>query len=91
MKFLIFSGSLLIICSAAFAAPNASVHSALSVLEQMRALSENEGIVQVSGTTCFGKGEETSGMNKICYYDCLGSAAAITISSTSLCPLTIKN
>lgn len=40
--------------------------------------------------TCFKTGESTSGMNKICYYDCLGSPAAITISSTSLCPLSIN-
>jgi len=40
--------------------------------------------------TCFGSGERTSGMNKICYYDCLGSTAAITISSVELCPLTIN-
>ena len=40
--------------------------------------------------TCFYKGEEISGLNKICYYDCLGSRAAITISSVELCPLTIN-
>lgn len=40
--------------------------------------------------TCFKSGEQVSGMNKICYYNCLGSGAAITISSVSLCPLTIK-
>lgn len=40
--------------------------------------------------TCFGNGETSSGMNKICYYDCLGSPAAITIPITSLCPLTIQ-
>lgn len=40
--------------------------------------------------TCFGQGERTSGMNKICYYDCLGSSRAITQSSVSLCPLTIR-
>ena len=39
---------------------------------------------------CFSKGEQISGMNKICYYDCLGSAAAITVSSVQLCPLTIE-
>ena len=39
---------------------------------------------------CFKTGEQTSGMNKICYYDCLGSAVAITISSVSLCPLSIQ-
>jgi hypothetical protein len=40
-------------------------------------------------TTCFKSGEQTSGMNKICYYNCLGSQAAITISAVALCPLTI--
>jgi hypothetical protein len=40
---------------------------------------------------CFFKGEQTSGMNKICYYDCLGSLTAITINSVSLCPLSIDN
>jgi hypothetical protein len=39
---------------------------------------------------CFLKGEQISGLNKICYYDCAGSAAAITISSVSLCPLSIN-
>ena len=40
-------------------------------------------------SVCFYKREELSGMNKICYYDCLGSLTAITRSATSLCPLTI--
>jgi len=40
---------------------------------------------------CFKSGERVSGMNKICYYDCLGSTVAINISSVSLCPLTINN
>lgn len=39
---------------------------------------------------CFKTGEQTGGMNKICYYDCLGSPAAITVSSVSLCPLSIN-
>lgn len=39
---------------------------------------------------CFLKGERTSGMYKICYYDCLGDTVAITIKSTQLCPLTIN-
>jgi len=39
---------------------------------------------------CFYVGEEISGLNKICYYDCLGSKAAITISSVALCPLSIE-
>lgn len=40
--------------------------------------------------TCFKTGERTSGLNKICYYNCMGSTVAITISSVSLCPLSIQ-
>ncbi|CAI2932461.1 conserved protein of unknown function [Aminobacter niigataensis] len=40
---------------------------------------------------CFKTGEQVSGMNKICYYDCLGSAVAITIGAVQLCPLSINN
>jgi hypothetical protein len=42
------------------------------------------------GALCFKKGEVISGMNKICYYDCLGSEAAITIRAIDLCPLNIR-
>ena len=38
---------------------------------------------------CFKSGEQISGFNKICFYNCMGSTRAITISSTSLCPLSI--
>lgn len=44
-----------------------------------------------SGGTCFKKSEATSGFNKICYYDCLGSLTARNIGSAELCPLTIEN
>ena len=40
--------------------------------------------------TAFFKYERTSGMNKICFYDHLGSEVAITQSAVSLCPLTIS-
>ena len=48
-------------------------------------------LVANSATTCFKKGEYTSGFNKICIYNCLGSDVAITIKNTQLCPLTIQN
>jgi hypothetical protein len=41
--------------------------------------------------TCFKSGERVSGMNKICYYNCAGSTAAITVQSFELCPLSIQN
>jgi hypothetical protein len=43
----------------------------------------------VAGTAFF-KHERTSGMNKICFYDHLGSEVAITIKAIELCPLTIE-
>jgi hypothetical protein len=45
---------------------------------------------QPFATTCFSSGEQISGTNKICYYDCLGSQVAINVKSYELCPLTIK-
>jgi hypothetical protein len=60
----------------------------VSLFEQLD--NEKEENIQIAAVTCFGTGERTSGMNKICYYSCLGSSAAITISSVELCPLTIK-
>lgn len=64
------------------------ISSAKSSCNNSQASSNSEHI-EVA-VMCFKTGESTSGMNKICYYDCLGSAAAITISSVSLCPLTIN-
>lgn len=40
---------------------------------------------------CFLKGEQTSGMKKICYYRCLTGTVAITIDRIKLCPLTIND
>ena len=37
----------------------------------------------------FYKSERISGLNKICYYDHMGSEVAITIKSHELCPMTI--
>lgn len=39
---------------------------------------------------CFKTGEQVSGMNKICFYNCAGSDAAISVSSAQLCPLSIN-
>lgn len=43
-----------------------------------------------AAVTCYKVTEYTSGFNKICIYNCLGSEAAITIGATQLCPLTIN-
>lgn len=39
---------------------------------------------------CFLRYEERSGLNKICYYNCLGSKVAITVKSHQLCPINIE-
>lgn len=40
--------------------------------------------------TAFFKYERSSGMNKICFYDHIGSEVAITVKSYDLCPRTIQ-
>jgi hypothetical protein len=40
-------------------------------------------------STCFKAGEQTSGMNKICYYTCLSGEVAITVPFVELCPISI--
>ena len=50
----------------------------------------NTNTYQRPAVTCFKQSEYTSGFNKICNYSCLGSARAITIGNTQLCPLTIR-
>ena len=40
--------------------------------------------------TGFYIGEKTEGLYTICYYDCLGSTVAITISAGKVCPISIE-
>lgn len=42
-----------------------------------------------ANAVCFFAGERTSGMNKICYYDCLEGTRAITIGALDMCPMTL--
>jgi hypothetical protein len=46
---------------------------------------------RVAEMLCLKTGEKTSGLNKICFYNCAGSEAAITVSLAELCPLSIKH
>jgi hypothetical protein len=63
--------------------------AALSVAPFHSYMSKDPAIKQAT-VTCFYKGEQRSNMNKICYYDCLGSAYAITVGAVELCPLSIQ-
>lgn len=42
------------------------------------------------GGTAFFTGEQTTGMTKQCFYDYLGSAYTKTVSSVTLCPMTVR-
>ena len=55
-----------------------------------RSNSQFGGYSASQSTTCFKSSEWTSGFNKNCVYNCLGSEAVQTISATSLCPLSIQ-
>tara|TARA_B100000401_G_scaffold385859_1_gene289789 strand:+ start:228 stop:677 length:450 start_codon:yes stop_codon:yes gene_type:complete len=52
--------------------------------------SASQSYTSSGSTTCFKDYEYTSGMNKVCRYDCLGQDHAITIGAAHLCPLTVK-
>lgn len=39
---------------------------------------------------CFLESEESSGLNKICYYSCPTGDTAITVNGYKLCPLSIN-
>jgi len=44
---------------------------------------------QANAYGCFFSYESTSGMNKICVYSCPTGDRAITVSSVSLCPISL--
>jgi len=46
--------------------------------------------VKAIACTAFYTHETASGMNKICYYDHLGSQVAMTVRNVDICPLTFK-
>jgi hypothetical protein len=45
----------------------------------------------IAGANCYKKREWTSGFNKNCVYDCLGSEAVQTIGMAELCPISIRS
>ena len=47
-------------------------------------------MVANSAVTCFKTGEQISGMNKICYYNCMGSTKTINVGSMQFCPININ-
>jgi hypothetical protein len=56
---------------------------------QSRPITPTPGQPQIA-ILCFYDSETTSGMNKICYYNCVGSLAAITLGFAEICPMSIN-
>ncbi len=87
---------LAVICFALFSIPayagdqNINVANLINNVDknQTRIPSQKDGL-QIA-VRCLLKDEQTSGTIKICYYDCLGLTAEITISSFSPCPPSIN-
>ena len=90
-KIYIFSILFLVLFSTMTSANSIRIENleALSTAPLDEHKSQNPPPLQLA-VTCFKSGEQTSGQNKICFYDCLGSRAAITIKSFQLCPLNIN-
>ncbi len=61
-----------------------------TVLSSPASLNRLDSNDRPTGILCFKTGEQISGMNKICYYNCAGSEAAITVGVAELCPLSIE-
>ncbi len=50
---------------------------------------DGDHVQLAQGMTCFFRRETVSGANRLCVYDCMGSEAAMTISSAQICPGTM--
>ena len=61
-----------------------------SLVERLDAEKIQTDQFKMMALLCLLTGEQVSGLNKICFYNCAGSSAAITIQSHQLCPLSIN-
>ena len=69
---------------------NVNVANLINYLNKNQTDIPSQKIVLKIAVTCLLKDEQTSCTIKICYYDCLGLTAEITISSFSPCPPSIN-
>ena len=97
MKHLLFTACAVISFIIVSVASPTKVDDGLHKYQELAALIQSESIDKKQNDTnpkiallCFLTGEQVSGLNKICFYDCAGSGAAITVKSYQLCPLTIN-
>jgi len=52
--------------------------------------SASGGLLSPGAVSCNKTGESTSGTNKICYYNCMGSTKTINVGSMQFCPININ-
>ena len=97
MKRLLFAASAVISFIIVGISSPTKADDGLHKYQELAALVQSESIDKKRNDTnpkiavlCFKTGEQVSGLNKICYYNCLGSQAAITIKAFQLCPLSIN-
>ena len=81
--------ALLLSIDAANAGSSSVQLAAAEPASQGRPMTPIHGQPQIA-MACFYDSETASGMNKICYYNCLGSLAAITLGFAEICPMSIN-
>lgn len=47
-------------------------------------------LLSLAAVYCVYTGENISGINKLCHYDCAGSAYTITVGLADLCPVGVN-
>ncbi|MDC1129828.1 hypothetical protein OAS92_04105 [Candidatus Pelagibacter sp.] len=62
----------------------------LGMLGTTGSTSSSGGLFSPSAVSCNKTGESTSGTNKICYYNCMGSTKTINVGSMQFCPININ-
>jgi len=62
----------------------------LGMLGTTGSTSASGGLLSPGAVSCNKTGESTSGTNKICYYNCMGSTKTINVGSMQFCPININ-
>lgn len=76
-------------CSQYAQAAQAKVRANQNLEQSLRALG-GENYSNEYSKSCYYKSEYTSGLNKMCFYDCMGSTKSTNISAAAICPTVIQ-
>lgn len=84
-------------CSPYAGAAQARVQANQNFENSLRALSgqaaSNQSVPSYNynnNASCILKNDFLSGVNRMCFYDCVGSTKSINVPASSICPLTVK-